>query len=372
MKRRLTGLILVVTLMVVLIGCGNSNSGSDKAGDATEKETPTEATEDTKATETADESDHQEIKTLRVQSMPNFNGVLLSYILDQGWAEGEGLVLEVELYANGAVANEALAAGLWDVGFQGPAYVFGSVNNEAKIIGTSSDTGGDTLFVRGDSEILGVQGYNPTYPDVYGDPELIKGATILFSAGTSTHQLSLEYLESMGVGAEEVDMVPMDFQMCEQTFQLGEGDIVALPTPWSTAVTTKYGWQPIATLQDFSATNTDVICSKEAYETMKPELTKFMQLCYRAADELEGDVELKINQIKKFYEENALEVTDDTIKEEASLRIFITSDVQKTMEYGKSEKDAADFYASIGQIEADQAEAFKNNIMDDIWKAALE
>ena len=313
----------------------------------------------------------KELTTLRVQSMPNFNGVLLSYIMDQGWAEEEGLELEVELYANGAAANEALAAGLWDVGFQGPAYVFGSVNNGAKIIGTSSDTGGDTLFVREDSEILDVQGFNPTYPDVYGDMDTVKGTTILFSAGTSTHQLALEYLESLGVSAEEVSMVPMDYQTCEQTFQIGEGDIVALPTPWSTAVTDKYGWQPIATLQDFSSTNTDVICSEAAYNDLKPELIKFMKLCYRAADELEADKELKMDQIKKFYSENALEVTDKTVAEEADLRIFITSDVQKSMDYGMAEADAADFYASIGQIEADQCETFKENIVDDIWKAAL-
>lgn len=356
MKKKLISLLLALSVVsTALTGCGGGKKeqgGSDKKTEASKSE--------------------EDLTTLRVQSMPNFNGVLLSYIMDQGWAEEEGLNLDVELYANGAAANEALAAGLWDVGFQGPAYVFGSVNNGAKIIGTSSDTGGDTLFVREDSKILDVQGFNPTYPDVYGDPDTVKGTTILFSAGTSLHQLALEYLESLGISAEEVSMVPMDYQTCEQTFQIGEGDIVALPTPWSTAVTDKYGWQPIATLQDFSSTNTDVICSKEAYEDMKPELIKFMKLCYRAADELEADKDLKMKQIKKFYEENALEVTDKTVEEEADLRIFITSDVQKTMEYGKAEADAADFYASIGQIEADQCETFKGNVVDDIWKAALE
>ena len=356
MKKRMISLLLALAVVsTALTGCGG---GKEEQGKNEKKSESAKSEED--------------LTTLRVQSMPNFNGVLLSYIVDQGWAKEEGLNLDVELYANGAAANEALAAGLWDVGFQGPAYVFGSVNNDAKIIGTSSDTGGDTLFVREDSKILDVQGFNPTYPDVYGDPDTVKGTTILFSAGTSLHQLTLEYLESLGISAEEVSMVPMDYQTCEQTFQIGEGDIVALPTPWSTAVTDKYGWQPIATLQDFSSTNTDVICSKEAYEDMKPELTKFMKLCYRAADELEADKDLKMAQIKKFYEENAREVTDKTIEEEADLRIFITSEEQKNMEYGKAEADAADFYASIGQIEADQCETFKGNVVDDIWKAALE
>lgn len=34
--------------------------------------------------------------------------------------------------------------------------------------------------------------------------------------------------------------------------------------------------------------------------------------------------------MRKFYEENALEVSDETIDQEAELRVFITSEEQKT------------------------------------------
>lgn len=355
MKKKMISLLLVAALTVGnLIGCGNdgNSSGDGQTGE-------TEAGE--------------ELTTLRVQSMSNFNGVLLSYIVDQGWAAEEGLELDVQLYANGSAANEALAAGLWDVGFQGSAYVFGAVNNDAKIIGTSSNTGGDRLFVRGDSEILESKGSNPTYPEVYGTADQLRGATILYTAGTSTHQLALSYLESMGLSADDVEMVPMDYQTCVQTFALGEGDIVALPTPWSTEVTEEYGWQQIAELTDFSSTNTDYICSAEAYENMRPELVKFLKLCYRAADELEADYDLKKEQMKKFYSENALDVSDETIEQEAELRVFVTSEEQKTMDYGEAEFAAADFYAEIGQLEAAQAEVFKNElVVSDLWQEALE
>lgn len=354
MKKRLLSLLMVTVLATgALIGCGGKDAG-DQAETKTTKE-------------------GEELTTLRVQSMPNFNGVLLSYIVDQGWAEEEGLNLDVELYANGSAANEALAAGLWDVGFQGPAYVFGAVNNDAKIIATSSNTGGDRLFVRGDSEILDSKGSNPTYPEVFGTAEQLKGATILYTAGTSTHQLALSYLESMGLSADDVEMVPMDYQTCVQTFALGEGDVVALPTPWSTEVTDEYGWQQVAELSDFASTNTDLICSADAYDNMKPELVKFLKLCYRAADELEADKELKKEQMRKFYEDNALDVSDETIEQEAELRVFITSDEQKNMEYGEAEAAAADFYAEIGQIEAKQAETFKNElVVSDLWQEALK
>ena len=351
MKKKILSALLAVSLVAgTIVGCS-----SDKASDGESN------------------ANVEGLTTLKVQTMPNFNGVLLSYIVDQGWAEEEGLNLEIDSYANGAAANEALAAGLWDVGFQGPAYVFGAINNDAKIIATSSNTGGDRLFVREDSKILDSKGSNPTYPNVYGTAEDLEGATILYTAGTSTHQLALSYLESMGLSADDVKMVPMDYQTCVQTFALGEGDVVALPTPWSTEVTDKYGWQQVAELVDFSSTNTDLICSADAYENLKPELTKFLKLCYRAADELEADYDLKKEQMRKFYEENALEVSDETIDQEAELRVFITSEEQKNMNYGEAENAAADFYAEIGQIEAKQAEDFKTNLVkSDLWQEALK
>jgi len=73
----------------------------------------------------------------------------------------------------------------------------------------------------------------------------------------------------------------------------------------------------------------------------------------------------------KWYEENGRVGDLDACRQEAKLRLLITPEVQKSMEYGKPEKAIADFYASIGRIEPKQAEMFKKNIVDDLWKKAL-
>ncbi len=310
------------------------------------------------------------LQTLRVQSMSNYNGVLLSYIQDQGWAEEIGLPLEVELYGSGAPANEALAAELWDVGFLGPAYVFGVINNDAKMIGTLCDVGGDTLFVRGDSPILDTV-VTQTPSPIYGSAASVKDSTILLTLGTSTHQLVLEYLARIGLDGEDASLVPMDYPTAEQTFSLGEGDIVALPTPWSLTASEKHGWKPISTLRDYTISTMSVVASNDAYNTKRKELVAFMELCYRAADELEADYDLKTAQVLKFYEECGLTTTPENARQEAELRVFITGDDQRTMDYGNGEISAATFFAEIGQIEEDQAELFKENVVSDIWKEAL-
>lgn len=353
MKKALA-ILMLITLMISMTAC--SKTEEEKTG----------GSESTSST-----NSDSEMKKLTVQTMATFNGVLCMYVRDQGWPEEAGLDIEYQTYASGAPANEALAAGIWDVGFQGAAYVFGVINNDAKIIGNYEDTGGDTLFVRPDSKILGVQGYNPTYPEVFGDPETVKGSTILYAAGTSLHQMVLEYLEKIGLSTEDVKLVPMDYQTGLQTFLLGEADILALPTPWSLTVGDEHGWKEIANLRNFTSSMGDVVASKEAYEDKRDELVTYMELVYRAADELEADHDLKVKQIMKWYEECGKDTDEKTAQQEAEMRILITSDVQKSLDYGSSESKIADFFAMIGKVEPSQLEMFKANIKDDIWKEAL-
>ncbi len=363
MKKKILSLLLASVMVFSIAGCGADESAKEP-----------EKTEEAAADEEVGEGEAAaaDFEPLRVMTSPDFNGVILSYILDKGWADEIGLELQVESYANGAAGNEGLAAGLWDVGFEGMAYVFGSVNNNAKLVVTSSSTKGDTLFVREDSPILGVQGFNPTYENIYGDPDTVENAEILCAAGSSTHQLALQYIEKVGLSADQISVVPMDYATCEQTFALGEGDIVALPTPWSLQVADKYGWVPIAELSDFTTSTTDIIVAEDAYTEKEDEIVAFIQLCFRAAEEMEADREMKADQIIKYYTECGKEISDEDAAKEAELRVFITPEEHQALEYGVAEADAADFLAEIGSIEPEQAEEFKANVVDNLWKKALE
>lgn len=313
----------------------------------------------------------KELVKLGVMTQPYFNGMVAMYIRDKGWAEEAGLDIDIQVYSNGSTANEALAAGIWDIGFQGAAYVFGVINNDAKLVGNYEETRGDALFVRSNSDILKAKGFNPTYPEVLGNPATVKGKTIIYAPGTSLHQLVIEYLERIGVSIDDVSKVPMDYQTGEQVFATGQGDIVALPTPWSLTVGEKYGWVQIAALSDFVMSTGDLIVSKKAYETKREAIITYMKLVYRAATELEANHNLKAKMLVKWYEENGREGNLEACKQEAELRILITPEMQKSMEYGKPESAIADFYASIGNIEPEQAEMFKKNVVDDLWKEAI-
>lgn len=342
--KRLIVAVLVLAMVFPLFGQGGKE----------EKETSTDG-----------------LTKIGVQIQPYFNGMVAMYIRDKGWAEEVGLDVDLQVYSNGSTANEALAAGLWDIGFQGAAYVFGVINTDAKLVGNYEETRGDTLFVREGSEILKARGFNPTYPEVYGDPTTVTGKTIIYAPGTSLHQLVIEYLERIGVSVDDVSKVPMDYQTGEQVFATGEGDIAAFPTPWSLTVGEKYGWVPIATLSDFVMSTGDLIVSKDAYENKREAMVSYMKLVYRAAEELEADHDLKARMLVKWYEENGREADLDSARQEAKLRILITPEAQKAMDYGAPENAIADFYSYIGNIEPEQAEMFKGNVVDDLWKEVL-
>jgi len=76
-----------------------------------------------------------------------------------------------------------------------------------------------------------VKGYNPSYPNVYGDPDTVKGAKILLPIGTAQHFTTLKWLEKIGVKAEDVNIVNMETAQAYQALKADQADAVALNIP---------------------------------------------------------------------------------------------------------------------------------------------
>ena len=68
----------------------------------------------------------------------------------------------------------------------------GVANYDMMIIGeVLESTDGLGVFVRPDSPIAQATGYNPSYPNVLGSPETVKGITMLLPIGTAQHFTAL-------------------------------------------------------------------------------------------------------------------------------------------------------------------------------------
>lgn len=364
-------LISIALASIMAIGLLSACSGA-KQSDAS---TAPEATQESNAeAETPSQSAETptELTKLRVAVQPFYISSPLGYVMEQGWDKEAGLDIELVMFPSGAPMNEALAAGLWDVSTIGGAFVFGVVNYDAKVIGSHiNGTGGNEIYIRADSDIATVKASNPTFPEVYGNAETVIGKTILQTTGTTSQLAIIKWLEAIGVKESDVSMVHLEFPQAYQAFKIGEGDVAALVSPYCLQAAGE-GYFKAADLSSLGINlYEEIVASKDAYEKMPEELTTFLKLIYRANDALESDFEAKVQTVKKWYNDNGNDVDEDTVRQECSLKPFITSQEALAMEMGVYEKDYAEFMILTEKLTADQLSIVENNVKGELLKAAL-
>jgi len=365
--KKLALILVVVFLLSLFAGCGQTAKTTETPKDEQTK-TETAKNETTNKTE----EPKKELKKIRVAVMPFFLSTPVNYIKKQGWDKEAGLDMEIIMFANGAAMNEALGANLWDVAPTGGAAIYGVANFNAKFIADFIDgTGGNEIYVRKDSKIAKVKGFNPTFPEILGDPESVKGATILQTSGTTSQMSVVKYLQAIGVKDTDVNIVHMEFPQVYQAFVAGQGDIASMVSPYVFKAP-EHGWVKAASLQALGTQLFEtVITTPEAYENMKEELATFLHLLYKANEALESDPTLKFNEVKEWYVQNGTEVKDEEVRQECELKSFLTkSDVQK-IEYGKYQREYAEFLVSIQKLKVEQVDVVVQNTKRDILDMAL-
>lgn len=356
-------LLLVCSMAFSMVGCAKTEQPSEPAA----AETPASGETSAAADETT------ELKKLRVAVQPYFNGMQMAYIKDKGLDHQYGLDLEPILFSNGATINEALAADQWDVTLTGGAFVFGVANYGAKVVGSHvNGTGGNELYVRADSPIASVKGYNPTYPDIYGSPETVKGAKIIIATGTTSQQCAVKWLEAIGVSEEDVELVNMDFATGYQAFLSGEADAVVLVSPYCYEAPAQ-GWVKAVDLVSLHAANyEEIMCTAKAYEQMPDEIASFVALVYMANDAMEADPALKLEYCMKWYSDNANPVEESSAQAECDLKPLVTSEEAAALELGVYEVDYAEFMVSVDKLDASQVDTVRECMAQDILDAAME
>lgn len=315
----------------------------------------------------------KQLPVLKVAVMPFLLSLPVNYIVEKGWDKQNGFKIEPILFATGAPMNEALGANLWDVATIGAAAVTTLSVYDAKLIAeTSNAAGGFGLYVRPGSPITKVKGFNPTFPTLLGDPETVRGKTILLPIGTMSQLHELKWLEKIGVKDKEVNSVNMDYAQAYQAFLAGQGDIVALNPPLSFVAEEK-GWINAGSLIDLKIPQYDnVVASKKAYETKKVLLTKLVKLMYRANAELKQNQDVEVKMLSDWYKQNGQNIETKLVRAEVQARPLLTADDAKKKPLGDSIKTTAEFMASIGKLQTEKLPIIDKNVVGDILKAVLK
>lgn len=327
----------------------------------------------TKETKDPSTRDSKDLPVLRVAMMPFITSLPAKYIIDNKLDEKAGFKIEPTMFSTGAPMNEALAADLWDVGAMGAAAVTGVANYDMMIIGEVLESqDGLGVFTKPDSKMAKVKGFNPSYPNVYGNPETVKGSTILLPIGTAQHFTTLKWLEKIGVKAEDVNIVNMDTAQAYQALLADQCDAVALNVPTFFDAKNDKMVQ-VGNLADLGTKYVDMVtANRKSLKSKKDLIDKYMKLVLEACEELNKDEDMAVTLMSKFLKEAGAEASKESIRSDIQRVKFIGKDEWKDRELGAFAKELGEFYIGVGQLEPSLMEKFDTNIVDSFTKDALK
>lgn len=357
--KQLVALALVGVMSMSLMACGKNSTNGDKTGETSKVEKEGEDTS-------------KDLPTLKVAVMPFLNSIPIKYMIDNKLDVKNGFKIETVYFANGGAMNEALAANQWEIGTLSAAAVnslaiYGAYN----VADIGHSEGGLYTLASADSKMAKVKGVNPSYPDIYGDAESVKGSVIATNTGTISHLNVIKWLESIGLTIDDVEIVSMDFPAAYQALTTGNCDIAALNPPTSYKAESE-GYVVTSSLANLNVPQYDsIICSASAHDKKPEVVTNYIKAFFEATDALQADPEMATQLLYDWYTENGSATTMEDCKVEIETRPFVTSEEAKSITIGESVEVTGEFWVSQGLLVEDKYPEIAKHIDDSFVKKAL-
>lgn len=314
----------------------------------------------------------EDLPVLKVAVMPFLNSIPVKYMMDQGLDTKNGFKIEPVYFANGGAMNEALAADQWEVGTLSAAAVNSlAIYGAYCIADIGHSEGGLYTLCQPDSPIAKIKGANPSYPDVYGDAETLKGAVIATNTGTISHLNVIKWLEKLGLTTEDVEIVHMDFPSAYQALMTGNCDVAALNPPTSYQAEAE-GMVVTSSLTSLSVPQFDsIIVSKKAFEGKREVLVGYVDAFFEATDALQADPDMAAQLLLDWYTENGSESSLEACKTEIQTRPFVTSGEAADISIGDSVQVTGEFWVSQELLDESKFPEIAKHVDDTILKEAL-
>lgn len=278
-------------------------------------------------------------------------------------AKDYGLNLEYEVFSSGATINEAM--GEWDIAVTGGAFVYALANYNCKLIAHQIDgTACNDIVCRPDSK----------YAEVKDDPEALKeavrGSNILCNVGTTGHYGCCLWLASLGLTPEDVNFISMEFATVYNSWLAGEGDLCVMIAPYCNYESDDVVLSSLGACGGHLYEST--VCTQDAYENRYDDVVKFVQLLYKACDELYADPDLQLETAYNWYVDNGKEMEKDAVLAEVEAKPVFNSEYAKQLDLTEFACSYAEYFASQEFIEEGQLETVKANCANDVLTDAMK
>lgn len=287
-------------------------------------------------------------------------------IMENNWAQEYDCPFEIKVFNGGAPINEAM--GEWDIAVTGGAFIYALANYDCKLIGHQIDgTGGNDILARSDSPIWDAAG------DKEKMAEVVKGSTILTNVGTTGHYALTLWLDNLGLSAGDVNLVSQEFANVYASWLAGEGDFCVMTPPYSHENWEEKGSKVVTNLAEEGGRLYEaVVCTSEAFENRYDDVKTFMEMLYRACDEMAADQKLAFDIVDKWYTDCGKDIEHDVIQGELDTKPFVTLQEASQMDLTEFAADYGGYYVSQGLIEKDRLESITQNCAEELLKEAVE
>ena len=363
MKKQILALSLVGAMAVSLCACGGgsaSKSASESSSSASSS--TSKASSSGSSSSSGENSFTPSGETLNVGIQSSVISVPVAYAEAQGYYDEVGLDVNIIVFPNGSPENEGLAAEQLDVASNGLASVYSIASGVCDWIGeTDCGTTVAKIYASPDSPVFEHQGEIDGKPDMYGSADTLKGVTVLGPTSTIEQWIAYSYFEQFGLTAgEDYAYTNMDKAAAAQAVISGQGDMFVASDVNFCTMMEEAGFKEVATCYDATGTyfNNGYLARKAVLEEKYDDVVLFLQATFKATEELNADLDLRVDFTKQFYADNAKEVTDEDIKQEAELRPYVGIEDMQADDYvlGQAMVGIGEFFGSIDVIDSDQVE----------------
>jgi NitT/TauT family transport system substrate-binding protein len=281
MKKKVLSLLMASAMAVgLLAGCGSSSDDSASSSDASTTPAATEADAAEADTTAAESEAAEEVEpvSLNIAYMPNYGSLwAIENAIDQGYLEDEGITVTLTEFQDGPTIIAAMESGSIDIGYIGQGAHKLCVNGQATIFALSHISNGDAL--------IGGEGITSI--------EDLAGKQVAYSSGTSSEDILVNSLNSVGMTMDDIVAVDMDASAIVTAMISGGVDAAATWSPNSLKILEEVpGATKLTdnmTFSDQTVSLASWICMPTYADENRDILVRFTRALFKAMDYAAND-----------------------------------------------------------------------------------
>ena len=368
--KKVLSILLTLALVATFVGCGSSPEPAAPAPAedtaATEEAAPAEeaapveeeasAEEEAPAEEAAEaaEESYEPVK-LNIAYMPNY-GSLWSVLTakEKGYFDEVGITVEMVEFADGPTIIAAMESGSIDIGYIGQGAHKLCINGQASIFALSHISNGDALI--GGAGITKI--------------EDLAGKKVAYSSGSSSEDILLNSLTSVGMTMDDIEAVEMDASAIVTAMLSGGVDACATWSPNSLKILEEMSdatkLSDNMTFSDTTVSLASWIVMPSYAEANKDVLVRFTKALFKAMDYAADD---HYDEVAQYVATQVAQDYDSVYEQRGDADWLTGKEVSEGAANGEVEKYyeiQKEGFIAAGAVEADPVPAVSDYVMLDV------